>query len=351
MRVPDSAVIAADDLVRVVGVYPDVVKIAVRAATDSTEAFTAIDTEDQAATGFVDLVVVLRIDNEIGEVEGTPDHHLAAIAFLPGFATIGRTEQGAAVGFDKGVNGVRIRRRNSNCYTSPGLCRQAFGGVGGEFGPVCAAVGGLEKCTSAFGLRVISARTECPAFAAKIPGARVESFMIRGTHRDRCASGRGIGAFENQIPVLAAVFRFIKAAIFAVAPQLSGYAGIDGVAVFRVNDDLADSLGVFQAGIDPVFSAVGRLIDTISDGDTVACPAFSGTHPYNFRITGVDRDSSDGLNGLLVEDWLEGCASVHGFPNTAASGADEDSEPSLLPYSSDGGHAAADFTRANIARA
>src|ERR1700734_3672310 len=103
MRVPNSAVIATDDLVRVVRVYPHVVKVAMRPATDSAEAFAAIDAENEVATGFVDLVLVLRIDDEIGEVEGTPDHHLAAVAFLPGFATIGRTEQGAAVGFDKGI--------------------------------------------------------------------------------------------------------------------------------------------------------------------------------------------------------------------------------------------------------
>ena len=61
-------------MIGVIRIDPDVVKIAVRAARDVAEALTAVVAGDQRTVGFVDFVFVFRIDNQVGEVEGTPDH-------------------------------------------------------------------------------------------------------------------------------------------------------------------------------------------------------------------------------------------------------------------------------------
>src|SRR5438093_10417184 len=70
---------------------PDIVEVAMRAARDVAETLSAIIAGNERQIRLVDLVGILRIDNEIRKVERTPNHVLTAIARLPCLAAIIRT--------------------------------------------------------------------------------------------------------------------------------------------------------------------------------------------------------------------------------------------------------------------
>ena len=128
-----------------------------RAALNSAEALTAIGTENERAAGFVYLVFVFRVDDEIGEIKRTPDHHLTAIAFLPSLPSIGRTIERTVIGFDHGVDDVGIRRRSGNGNAAPRLGRQTLRRLLIEIFPGLAAICGFVKGTGAGGAAVFAA--------------------------------------------------------------------------------------------------------------------------------------------------------------------------------------------------
>ena len=104
---------------------------------------------------------------------------------------------------------------------------------------------------------------------------------------------------------LAAVGGLVDAALVVVVPEVSGSAGVDGVAVAGIDQDFGDALGIVQADIGPVLAAVGGFVDAVADGDAVADPGFAGAHPHVLGIGGIDGDGADGLHGRVVEDGLE----------------------------------------------
>ena len=63
-------------------------KIAVRAARDIAEALAAVAARDQRPAGFVNLVLVFWIDDQVSEIEWPPDHVLTTIEMSPCFAVI-----------------------------------------------------------------------------------------------------------------------------------------------------------------------------------------------------------------------------------------------------------------------
>ena len=131
-----------------------------------------------------------------------------------------------------------------------------------------------------------------------------------------------LAPFENLRPGLAAVGRLVDAAVFAVAPELARRAGVDGVAVGGIDEDLCDALGSLQAHVRPVLAAVGGLVNAVADRDAVARPGFARADPDGLRVLGIDRDGADRLHGLLVEHRLERRSAVDRFPDAAAGRAD-----------------------------
>src|SRR5260370_42540108 len=85
----------------------------------SREAATPILAHDQLKIGLEDPVRIGRIDHQLGEVEGPPDHILAAVACLPRLAAIGRTVKRRVRGLDERVHNLRIRASNDNFEPPP----------------------------------------------------------------------------------------------------------------------------------------------------------------------------------------------------------------------------------------
>src|SRR5262249_47324770 len=160
---PESAIVACINDVAIVGVDPNVMKVAMRAAGDGAETLPAIHAQKKRRVGLEDFVFVLGIDDQVAEIKRPPDKKAAGIEARPIFSAVIRAVQGAVLGFDVGVNDIRLQGRNGERYASPGLRRQALAVLSGEVSPVLASVGGLIKTAS------WPAGAERPALTTEIP--------------------------------------------------------------------------------------------------------------------------------------------------------------------------------------
>src|SRR5439155_19917341 len=105
-----------------------------RAVADSAKALSSIQADDERAIRFEDPVFIFRIDDEIREIEWTPDHRLTAIAHLPGASAVARAVERVLRWncFDESVDNIWVRRCDSYCDATPRLSRQTFSGRFGE---------------------------------------------------------------------------------------------------------------------------------------------------------------------------------------------------------------------------
>ena len=291
--VPNSAVISCDHMLRIVRINPNVVEIPVSAARNIAEAFSAVAAHDQAEVRLINFVFVLGVDDQVGKIKRTPHHQLAAVTLLPGFSAILGAKQRAAIGFDQGIHDIRIGRRNGHSDASPRFRREPLGAFFVQFAPSCAAVCCAEETTGARRGGILSAGAERPALAPEIPHADKNGFRVAWIHGHHRAAGGKVDAFQNVFPRLPAIGGLVNTAVFTVAPQFARDADIHGVAVFRINQYLRNSLGILQTHVDPVFAAVSGLIDSITDRDAVTRPRFSGADPNRFGRLRVNRDRAD----------------------------------------------------------
>ena len=86
-----------------------------------------------------------------------------------------------------------------------------------------------------------------------------------------------------------------------------------------MDQNLRDPLRSLETHVGPILTAIGRTVDAIADGDTVASPGFAGAGPNRFRIRWIDRQRANRLHRLLVENRFERHAIVDRFPNSAAA--------------------------------
>ena len=61
--VPDAAIVAGDEMIGIVGIYPNRMKIPMRSVANTAKALAAILAHNQGEVGLVNLVFVFRIDD------------------------------------------------------------------------------------------------------------------------------------------------------------------------------------------------------------------------------------------------------------------------------------------------
>src|ERR1700716_42768 len=165
-----------------------------RAVADPAEALAAIRADDQRTIGLEDAIFILWINDEIGKIEWTPDHSLAAIAHLPRASSVTRAIERILWRncFDECVDDVRIRRRNRHGNASPRLGRETLRARLIEIAPRRPAIRGLEHPPGARRRLAIAARAEGPSLAAEIPHSGIHGLRILRIHRHHRAAGRRI---------------------------------------------------------------------------------------------------------------------------------------------------------------
>ena len=112
--VPNAAVVARNDRLRIARIDPDRVHIAVRAveAADRGETFAAVFTQNERAVRFENAIRIFWIDGQVREIKRAPDHPVAFVALRPRLSAIIGNKERAVGRFDEGVNALRIRRRD-----------------------------------------------------------------------------------------------------------------------------------------------------------------------------------------------------------------------------------------------
>ena len=92
---PQASVVAGVHDVGIIGIDPHVVEVAMGGARNYAETLAAIHAQQERSIRFEYFVFILRIYDQIAEIERTPDHEAAGIQVLPVFAAIIGAEQGA----------------------------------------------------------------------------------------------------------------------------------------------------------------------------------------------------------------------------------------------------------------
>src|ERR1051325_6517861 len=161
-------------MVGVLGIDPDVVKVPVRPAGDIAEALSPVSADDQRAVRFEYLILIFRVDDQIGKVKGAPDHGLAAVKRPPGHSSVVRAIEAVArrLGLDEGIDDIRLGGCHSHRDSPPGLRRKARGALLSKLCPARSAVGCLEKPAPARHSRAIATRAERPPLSPEIPESR-----------------------------------------------------------------------------------------------------------------------------------------------------------------------------------
>src|ERR1700757_755667 len=72
----------------------------------------------------------------------------------------------------------------------------------------------------------------------------------------------------------------------------------------------------------PSLAGVGGFVNAITDGKIGTREAFAACDINDIRVRRGDRDCTDRLRGLRIEDRQPSAAVVGGFPNAAIDGAD-----------------------------
>ena len=89
-----------------------------------------------------------------------------------------------------------------------------------------------------------------------------------------------------------------------------------------MDDDLADVLGGLQPDVFPARTAVMADVDAVAVADVPAADVFPGAHPERVRVGRIQRQVSDRVRALAVEDRRPGRARVDGLPDPAGTHAD-----------------------------
>ncbi len=106
----------------------------------------------------------------------------------------------------------------------------------------------------------------------------------------------------------------------AIAMAERGYE--DDVGIFGMHQNAADLEGVAQAKIAPGFAGVGGFVDSIAKCDVGAHVGFSGSDVDGVGVGRRDGESSNGSDGLLVENGCPGPARVGGMPDSSIHGSE-----------------------------
>ena len=115
-----------------------------------------------------------------------------------------------------------------------------------------------------------------------------------------------------------------------------------------MHDDGGDVLRVFQALVNPGFTAVFRSVNTVAEANMPPTDILSCPNPNNMRIGRVDSYVTNGIAAFLFKDRLPGDAGVTGFPYATGTHGDIPNAQ-ILGVPSDISYASRHKRRADIA--
>src|SRR5205823_3923008 len=133
--------------------------------------------------------------------------------------------------------------------------------------------------------------------ALPLPGGDNQGVRLGGVHRHVDDARLVVYEFDL-FPGRPAVSGLVQAAVGVGAVEPAQRADVNGVGVLRVDDDLADLEGLFQAHALPGLTTVGGLVDAIAVGDAIARVALAGADPDDVLVRRGHAHVADG-DGFL----------------------------------------------------
>ena len=91
----------------------------------------------------------------------------------------------------------------------------------------------------------------------------IQNVAVAGIHKDIVYAGIFTN-FEHFLPVFPAISGFIESTITTRTPNRTFGSYINYIAVFRINHNFTNMLGVFQPHIFPGFAAIVAFIKPIA---------------------------------------------------------------------------------------
>ncbi len=281
--------------------------IAVDAAGDRAEVAPAVLRQVQRAREREDLVRVLRIDTNVGVIEGAEVDIRIAIHRGPRLPGVVAPPQLSLVRrLADHVDDVRVARRDRDADAVHRLAREAAKHVGaGERVPRRAAVHRLVDP----GLAAPRGEVPGPPAIGVHPG--IDDVAVVRVGGDVGAGGLLVEE-EHALPRGAAICRLVDAALLARPPLAPEDAGVDDVGVPRVDHDTGDLVGLLEPDALPVIAPVDRLVHPVADRGVVARIPLTRTDVDDIAVARRHRDRPDRDRPLVIEDRREGRPAVGG---------------------------------------
>src|ERR1043166_3029005 len=236
----------------------------------SGETFAAILGKKHRRSQCPDAQVVVGIDTNLAVIRGA---RIGVAHLLPGFAFILAAIDAALIVLNERVYDVGILAIDVQ-PDAPGFAAIFVWQTFGEFFPGHATVGGLID--GAFD----SATVEAKGSAAALIRGGIKSVRAFRVHSDIADAGV-IADFQDLVPSLAAVSGLVHAALRIGSPKMAESSGVNDIGIFRMDDDPADVPGFGEAHVLPSLARIGRLIDAIAPGRTLAIVGLAGADPYH----------------------------------------------------------------------
>ena len=240
------AIVAVDETLRVGGIDPQPMMIAVRGG-QQLEGLPAVAGTECAGVQHIHRVGLLGIGEHMGEVPGALAIALIVVDARPGIAGIVGAIESALFGFDERIDATGIRSRNRNANASEIAFRQT---VADQLVPRESAVHRFVQAAPG------AATVEVPGLAADLPQCGVNNAGISGIEYH--INGAGIVVLiQDLLPGFATVGRAENTPLCIRAPRVSQGRDQNDVRIARVNDDGADVARVFQTYVLPGQASVG----------------------------------------------------------------------------------------------
>ncbi len=307
----NSAVAAGNDVIRIRGINPHGVKVAVNFLHSAVvEGLAAVFREKHRRAQHPDAQIVVGIDPHLAVIRRP---RVGVAHFLPAFALVLAAVDAALVVLHQRVNDVGIFAIDVQADASGFAAifiRQSFA----EFFPGGAAVGGLVNAR--FRAATIEAERSAP------PRIRrgIKSVGAFRVHRQVADSGV-VADFQHLGPGLAAVAGLVDTAFRICSPQMAERRRVNHLWISRVNHHATDVVSLRQAHVFPSFAGVGGLVNPVAPGRALAVVRLAAANPHDRGIGRRDGNIANGRNRFFVKHRFPRGAIIGGLPDAASGHA------------------------------
>src|SRR5580704_3844580 len=159
-----------------------------------------------------------------------------------------------------------------------------------------------------------------PRTETQLPKRRINNIWVRRV--DLHVRAADVLAFRKHLlPILPAIGGKINPALFIRSIGMPKRRGENSVRIARVDSKSWNALTIAKAKMRPRLSRVCGFVHTVTDGQIGPSQPFAARNINYIRIGRSDRNGSDSLRWLIVENWRPGAARIVCLPHAAVHGS------------------------------